>query len=100
MKQECIPVGCVPPTRYHTGRGLCLRGVSITKTPLDRYPPDRDPPPGQRPPWTETHLDHVTCGACWDRDPPVDRILDTHYLAATSLRTVIKAMPFRNCLIN
>ena len=43
-KQECIPVGCVLPTRYQD-------------TPLDREPPDRDPPdrdpldrdsPGQR----------------------------------------------------
>ena len=68
------------------------------ETPLDRDPPwtetaldrDRDPPdtdpPGQRPPpdrdpQTETPPDrdfldrdspgHVTCGACWDRDPPI-----------------------------
>ena len=38
-KQECIPVGCVPPTLYILG------GVSDTD------------PPGQRPPWTETPCD-------------------------------------------
>ena len=27
-KQECFPVGCVPPERYRTGGGLCL-GVSV-----------------------------------------------------------------------
>ena len=39
-KQECIPVGCVPPARYHTG---------VSQGDL----PDRDPH-GQRPPWKET----------------------------------------------
>ena len=35
LKQECIPVGCVPPALYRTGGVL----------------PDKDPPPtGQRPP--------------------------------------------------
>ena len=48
-KQECIPVGCIPPAHYCTGGG----GVSHMETPPDRDPPDRDPP-GQRPPWTET----------------------------------------------
>ena len=59
-KQECIPVGCVLPTLYHT-RGL-----------PDRDPPslDRDPP-GQRPlnrdsPWTETPRQR----------PPAQRITD------------------------
>ena len=52
--QECIPVGCVPPARYRTGR-VSVRGVSLT---------DRDPP------------GHVTCGACWDREPPVNRMTD------------------------
>ena len=71
-KQECIPVGCVPPAHY-------CKGVSLTETPPDRdplteSPPDRKPL-GQRAPQTETHpLDrdlpgHVTCGVCWDRDP-------------------------------
>ena len=104
-EQECIPVGCIPPTHYHMG-GL-----------HDRDPPDRDPlnrdpftETPQQSPWTETpwietlpHRDprqrhpgqrppdrdpprqrplgqrtpsHVTYGACWDRDPPVNRITD------------------------
>ena len=32
-KQECIPVGCVPPARYHTGGslsgGVCVQGVCV-----------------------------------------------------------------------
>ena len=53
-KQECIPVGCVPPTRYRTGGGLPNRNP-----PLDRDPPVRDPR-------SETPL--------LDKDPtPVDR---------------------------
>ena len=82
FKQECIPVGCVPPTLCHIG-GLPDRDPTRqrphwtenpyqTETPLDSDPPpDRDPLgqrplfwtniPSQSPPWTETHL---------DRDPP------------------------------
>ena len=51
--------------------------------PLDRDPP-RQRPPWDSNPWTETlpdrdppgqrPLSHVTCGVCWDRDPPVNRI--------------------------
>ena len=26
VKQECIPVGCVPPALYRTGGGLCREG--------------------------------------------------------------------------
>ena len=26
FKQECIPVGCVPPARYHTGVNVNLGG--------------------------------------------------------------------------
>ena len=42
VNQECIPVGCVPPTCNRTVVG---GGVSLTETPLDRDPPppDRDP---------------------------------------------------------
>ena len=42
-KQECIPVGCVPPTCYHTGGGSLSGGVCLGGLP------DRDPPP-----WTES----------------------------------------------
>ena len=45
---------------------------SWTETPLDRDSLDRDPS-RQRPPWTETPS-HATCDACWDRDPPVNRM--------------------------
>ena len=45
FKQECIPVGCVPPALYCTG-GL----------------PDRDPPA-----WTETLLDRDPLNRITDR---------------------------------
>ena len=66
MKQECIPVGCVPPTHNCTG-------VSLTETPTpDRDPLDRNPPwtetaPGQRPPGQRP---------TGQRPRPVNRITD------------------------
>ena len=53
--QECIPVGCVPPTHYHSG-GLCLGALPFS-------PED---PPGRRPPWTETPRTKTQL----NRDPP------------------------------
>ena len=71
--------------------GVSVRWVSLTETHLDRDPPDRDPPdrdpldrdplwtetlprqrpPGQRPPGQRPPSpSYVTCGVCWDRDPP------------------------------
>ena len=53
FQQECIPVGCVPPTHYHMG-GLCL---GVPQTPPGRDLLDRDPQtetPRQRTPWTMT----------------------------------------------
>ena len=64
MKQECIPVGCVPPACKCTA---AARGVTLTETPSTDTPLDRDPP-GQRPPWTENPL--------WTETPPVNRIAD------------------------
>ena len=32
MKQECIPVGCVPPTAVAVGRGVCLSACWDTHT--------------------------------------------------------------------
>ena len=67
-----------------------LPGQRLSETPGQRPPGQR--PAEQRPPWRDPPS-HVTCGECWNRDAPPDRILDTclwkHYLAATSLRTVI-----------
>ena len=51
-----------------------------TETPLWTDPPDRDSP-GQRP------LGHVTCGACWDRDPTP---------TPTESQTGVKTLPCRN----
>ena len=70
-KQECIPVGCIPPAHYRTG-GLCPVGLpnwdppgqrppSWTETPLNRDPPR------QRPPWTETPW---TQNSLWTETPP------------------------------
>ena len=64
-----------------------------TETPMNRDPP---PPPGQRPPG------HVTCGAWWNRDPPVNRITDMckkHYLAAIIIRTFLKLNFPQLCMI-
>ena len=76
-QQVCILVGCVPPVRNCTVRGVSLTEIPLHRDPLDRDSPsqtknplDRDPldrdllgqrPPGQRfptsgqiPLWTET----------------------------------------------
>ena len=82
-------------TRMHSSRmrtarslpyrgGLCRGGVSLTETPWTETPLDRD-----------HSLGHVTCRACWDRDPSppwtefLTHACEKHYLAATSLRAVI-----------
>ena len=67
MKQECIPVGYVPPAYYLTG------GLHDRDLPRIENPPDRDPP-GQRHPRTEIPLDRDPL----DRDltgqrPPMNR---------------------------
>ena len=59
-KQECIPVGCVPPAAVTVTRGGGWGRVgggglhTNTHTPLDQAPPDQAPPrpgtPGSRPP--------------------------------------------------
>ena len=65
LQQECIPVGCVTSTYYHTGgRGLCHGD------PLDRDQP------GQNPPWTETPPDRDQPGQrlpSGQRDPPCEQ---------------------------
>ena len=84
-KQECIPVGCVPPTIYHTG-GSPWTETPLTETPLDRdpsrqRPPDRDPL--DRDPWTETPLD-------WDPlplDRSSGRVLNIHISVRRNVRT-------------
>ena len=47
IKQECIPVGCVPPTLY------CTRGVSLDRDPPDRDSPLDKDPLTQNPLWTD-----------------------------------------------
>ena len=59
LKQECIPVGCVPPT-----------SVAVLEEGGGRHPPDRpspgQTPPGQTPP-APLHADiHPMPVACWD----------------------------------
>ena len=54
-KQECIPVGCVPPAAVSVGEGVTPPGT----------PPEQTTPPGaDNPPWKQT-------------PPTVNRILDT-----------------------
>ena len=72
--QECIPVGCVPS-------GLPNRDPPGQRPPWTETPRQR--PPWTETPWTETSLDrdlpgHVTCGACWDRDPALWTEFLTH----------------------
>ena len=84
-KQECIPVGCVPPARYRTG-------VSLTETP----PPGQRPhswtetPPGQRTSWTETPR----------TETPLDKHLWKHYLRKLRLRAVIMQKWIKCCVDN
>ena len=60
IKQECIPMGCVPPTLYCT-RGVSVQGVSL----------NRDPPPRQRSPWHRIPFEQRPPQ---DRDPPRQRL--------------------------
>ena len=80
IKQECIPVGCVPPA------AVAVRGVStMQSSPL---PPARPPhnqavprdraPPGTRPPGPGTPLGPDT--------PPVDRHTPVNILPCPKLR--------------
>ena len=97
------PLDRDPPGQRPPGQRSPRRRAPWKETPGQR-PPDRDPlwtetPSGQKLPldrdplWTETPsgqrpLSHLTCGTCWDRDPPLWRESQTgvkHYLAATSL---------------
>ena len=63
-KQECIPVWCVPPTRYRTG-------VSMTETTLDRDP-WTETPSTENLLWTETPQRPLDRDPL-DRDPPGQR---------------------------
>ena len=79
FKQECIPVGCIPPTCYHTGGSLWQRPPG--QRPLERGPPGQRPSgqrlPGQRPPWIETcdkdHLDRDPRRETSQTETPLDR---------------------------
>ena len=64
VKQECIPLGCVPPARRRTGGGFSVQGGLCPGGGLS----DRDTPP-------HCERNH--------------RCLWKHYLAATSFRAVI-----------
>ena len=67
FQQECIPVGCVPPT------AVSVRGVPTRHPPpgADTSPRSRHPHPGSRCPPSSRP---PTPGS---RHPPVNRILDT-----------------------
>ena len=77
-KQECIPIGCIPPASVATMSVLGGVSVPIHRDPLHRdLPFYRDPlhrdPLSQRPsfteiPWTEIPLDRDTLG----QRPPLD----------------------------
>ena len=102
IKQECISVGCVPPTRYC----VCVGGLpdreppgqkppSCTETPLlDRDPWIETPHPSWTetpyPSWTETPHPSWT-ETSLDRDPPCEqnhRQMLKHYLAPISFQVV------------
>ena len=78
-KQECIPVGCVPPVGFRMG-GLH----------------DRVPPPGHRPPWivtpwTETPLDRVT--ASFTPTPKVSWKIEAFSLCMFLLLPTLREVP-------
>ena len=52
-KQECIPVGCVPPTAVAVGGGLHQAPPGTQVPPGSRPPQDQAPPPPP-PPWEQT----------------------------------------------
>ena len=89
-------------SRMRTARSLPYWGVSLgpyrdprwTETLPDRPPRPCDPrqtPAGQRPPG------HVTCGACWDRDPPEQNDWQTPVkILQNDWQTPVKILPCRN----
>ena len=81
VKQECIPVECVPLARYRKGEisawGCPRQRPHWTATLLD------GDDHRQKSPWTETPP--PTCGACWDRDP-----------LWTEWHTGVKTLPYCN----
>ena len=77
----------------HSSRMRTARSFPWTETPLDRDPLDRDlpgqrppekRPPGQRSPPNREPPGNMTCGACWNRDPPGTEFL-THACENISL---------------
>ena len=84
IKQECIPVGCVPLARNRTD-GVSLTKTQWIETPLDRDPLDWEHPEqtlGQRPLWTETPLDSDSPG----QRPPGQRLPWTETLQTETPR--------------
>ena len=90
VKQECIPVGCVPCAAVTWGRG-------VSQHALGRGVSDRGV-------FAQGVSDGVTMSdrgggclpsTCWDTCPPVNRIIDAceNNLAATTLRTLINGNP-------
>ena len=65
-----------PLDRDRPGQRPPGRRPPLDIDPLDRDLLDRDPP-GKVPPVREPS-GHVTCGACWDRDPPLWTEFLTH----------------------
>ena len=65
-KQECIPVGYIPPTAVAVGRG------APPGTPQGADPPDQaPPPPGADPPGPGTPRPGTPCcKVCWDSTHP------------------------------
>ena len=90
-KQECIPVGCVPPAAVAVNRGSASVHAGIhtppcvgLETPLGV---GLETPPGQTrqlPPWVWAWRPPLeTCKACWDTTPceQNDRQVQKYYLA-------------------
>ena len=105
LKQECIPVGCVPSAAVAVSPG----GSAQTKHPPQtrHLPPTRHHPLGADPHWSGHPLDQVphlgtdprhckacwdtTCNTCWDSTPrpPCGQTHTCKNITfATSLRTV------------
>ena len=70
LRQECIPVGCVPPAAVAVGGGLHQAPTPPGTRPP--HPQDQTPPPGPDTPQT--------------RPPPVDRHTPVNILPCPKLR--------------
>ena len=79
-KQECIPVGCVPPAAVAIRWGVCF-SACWDKAPLAQTPQLPSWVWAWRPPWPDPSTSPLgvgldTCKACWDTTPLLQGMLE------------------------